>query len=94
MNLAVTSKTRNPLINRNFALLWSGQTISQLGDLAFDTTIILWIGTILAKSRSDAPLLGFSVGPIDTIFTVAGILMLLGGLSSFRTLSRLSNSAP
>jgi MFS family permease len=45
-----------PLINRNFALLWTGQGISNIGDLVFDTTLILWIATQLAAGQSWAPL--------------------------------------
>lgn len=44
------------LINRNFALLWTGQTISILGDAVFDTTLVLWIGDRLARNEAWAPL--------------------------------------
>jgi MFS family permease len=44
------------LINRNFALLWSGQTVSYLGDAIFTTTLILWIATRVAQGQSWAPL--------------------------------------
>jgi MFS family permease len=44
------------LINRNFAFLWGGQSISNIGDVVFDTTLILWIATIIAKDQSWAPL--------------------------------------
>jgi MFS family permease len=40
------------LINRNFALLWSGQAISILGDLVFTTTITVWVGIVLARGQS------------------------------------------
>ncbi len=40
---------RNPLINRDYARLWAGQAVSTLGDFAFNTTLVLWIGTILAR---------------------------------------------
>jgi MFS family permease len=40
---------RNLLINRNYARLWTGQAVSTVGDFAFDTTLVLWIGTILAR---------------------------------------------
>ncbi len=73
--------TRKPglLINRNFALLWSGQSISVIGDAIFTTTLILWIATSLAKNQSWAPLavsgifLAMSVptmvaGPIAGVF--------------------------
>src|SRR5579884_869755 len=43
------------LINRNFALLWSGQTISVLGDFAFSTTLAVWVFTLVA-GRAWAPL--------------------------------------
>jgi MFS family permease len=43
------------LINRNFALLWTGGAISYVGDFVFDTTLILWIATQLAAGRSWAP---------------------------------------
>ncbi|HLW02201.1 MAG TPA: MFS transporter [Ktedonobacterales bacterium] len=44
------------LINRNFALLWSGQAVSQLGDFAFYTTLTLWVGAIIGRGQSWAPL--------------------------------------
>jgi MFS family permease len=44
------------LINRNFALLWGGQAISNLGDFVFDTTLVLWIAAILARGQAWAPL--------------------------------------
>jgi len=42
--------------NRNFRLLWLGQAISFVGDYVFDTTIVLWVGTVLAAGQSWAPL--------------------------------------
>jgi MFS family permease len=44
------------IINRSFALLWTGQTISVLGDASFDATLALWIGSIIARGQSWAPL--------------------------------------
>jgi MFS family permease len=43
------------LINRQYARLWSAQTISMLGDFMFDTTLVLWVGAVLAKGQSWAP---------------------------------------
>ncbi|HEU5346984.1 MAG TPA: MFS transporter [Ktedonobacterales bacterium] len=43
-------------INRNFSLLWWGQTVSSIGDYAWDTALILWIATFLANNQSWAPL--------------------------------------
>ncbi len=46
----------NPLINRNFALLWSGQAISILGDFVFTTTLVLWVAVIIGRGYAWAPL--------------------------------------
>jgi MFS family permease len=73
------SKKPGLLINRNFALLWIGRTISVLGDYAFDTTLILWIGVIIARGQPWAPLAVsgvliatsipiFLIGPIAGVF--------------------------
>jgi MFS family permease len=43
-------------INRNFGLLWLGQTISVMGDFAFSITLVVWIYTTLAKDQPWAPL--------------------------------------
>jgi MFS family permease len=44
------------LINRDFALLWSGQSVSLIGDQVFDTTLVLWVATSIARGASWAPL--------------------------------------
>jgi MFS family permease len=43
-------------INRNFLLLWSGQTLSTLGDYLFATTLILWVVTFIAPGSTWLPL--------------------------------------
>lgn len=43
------------LVNRSYARLWAGQAVSQVGDLVFDTTLVLWVGTVLLSGRSYAP---------------------------------------
>lgn len=66
-------------INRNFALLWTGGTISVFGDVIFDTTLIVWISVFLAAHQSWAPLAvsgvllatlvpTFAFGPIAGVF--------------------------
>src|SRR5215468_3624319 len=50
------SRRAGPVINRNFGLLWLGQTISVIGDFVFDTTLVVWIATSLAKDQPWAPL--------------------------------------
>lgn len=43
-------------VNRDFGLLWWGQAISSVGDYAWDTALVLWIATALARRQSWAPL--------------------------------------
>ena len=56
----LTGKARNlartTFINRNFALLWWGQAISSVGDYAWDTALVLWIASVLARNQASAPL--------------------------------------
>ena len=54
----VSGSTRPPglLINRNFALLWAGQSISFIGDALLDFTLALWIAFDLGRGQSWAPL--------------------------------------
>lgn len=52
---APASKKPGFLINRNFALLWGGQSISNVGDYVFSTTLILWIAAIIARGQTWAP---------------------------------------
>lgn len=76
-----TISTEKPglLINRNFALLWSGQTISIVGDFILETTLVLWIVTLIAQGQPWAPvavsgillatsLPVFIVGPVAGVF--------------------------
>ncbi|HEY7127676.1 MAG TPA: MFS transporter [Ktedonobacterales bacterium] len=43
------------LINRNFARLWAGQSLSAFGDMIFDTTLLVWVA-VLTKGQSWSPL--------------------------------------
>lgn len=66
------------LINRGFALLWGGQTISVLGDAIFDTTLVLWIATRIAAGQHWAPLavsgaLLAASAPIFVVGPLAGV---------------------
>jgi MFS family permease len=64
---------RNPLINRNYARLWGGQLVSNLGDFVFDTTLIVWIAAQLAKGQPWAPL------AVSGVFVAATAPILLVG---------------
>lgn len=46
----------NPLINRDFGLLWAAQGLSYVGDQIFDTTLVVWIAAVLARGQTWAPL--------------------------------------
>ncbi|HEX5493440.1 MAG TPA: MFS transporter [Mycobacteriales bacterium] len=67
------------MINRNYARLWYGQATSLLGDFVFDTTLVLWVGTVLARGQSWAPvavsgvLVAVAVGTL--VAPVAGVLV-------------------
>ena len=58
----ITNKLKKLFINRNFSLLWIGQTISGAGDFFFDTTLILWITIVLARGQIWLPLAVGGVG--------------------------------
>ncbi len=75
-----TQKAPSPLLQRNFALLWAGRMVSVLGDLIFNTTLILWISTILARGQSWAPLAvsGTSIAatlPVLLLGSLAGVFV-------------------
>ncbi|HKT40108.1 MAG TPA: MFS transporter [Ktedonobacterales bacterium] len=55
---AASTPARNtgPFINRNFALLWTGQSISYIGDALLDFTFALWIAFELGRGQTWAPL--------------------------------------
>ena len=67
---------RHPLINRNFAWLWSGQAISILGDFVFNTTLVVWVAVVLTRGQSWTPL------AVSGIFLAASLpALLLGALA-------------
>src|ERR1700746_936015 len=68
------------LANRNFVLLLCGQTISNFGDIIFDTTLTLWIAVRIAPARSWAPLaIGgvFAAATLPVLFVgpIAGVFV-------------------
>jgi MFS family permease len=42
-------------VSRNFALLWIGQAVSDLGDVIYLVTLSLWIATVIAHNQPWAP---------------------------------------
>lgn len=66
------------LINRDFAFLWSGETISAIGDATFAITLILWVTLVIARNQSWTPLavsgvLLATIGPEFLIAPFAGV---------------------
>lgn len=67
------------LINKNYTRLWIGQVVSLVGDMVFDTTLLLWVATVLLAGKSYAPAVStavlvvasavtFMVGPLAGVF--------------------------
>ncbi|WP_162908241.1 MFS transporter [Allorhizocola rhizosphaerae] len=63
---------RRLLINRNYARMWFGYSISALGDQIFHTTVLLWIATVLLKDHRLAPV---AVAGVVMMVSVATILV-------------------
>jgi MFS family permease len=67
------SQKKPLLINRNYSFLWTGQAISNLGDMVFDTTLVLWVATRIALGQTWAPL------AVSGVMLSAALPMLLVG---------------
>jgi MFS family permease len=68
------------LVNREFAKLWYGQSISSVGDFVFNTTLTLWIAVKLGAGKSWAPaaiggLLIVATAAIVIVGPIAGVLV-------------------
>ncbi len=64
---------RRFLINRNYARLWYGEAASTIGDFVFDTTLVLWVATVLGKGQRWAPV------AVSGVLLSAGVAILLVG---------------
>ncbi len=67
-------------VNRNFVLLWTGETVSILGDFIFNTTLVVWIAAVIARGQVWAPLAVSGVfiaaaAPAILVAPVAGALV-------------------
>lgn len=94
MQLHVSARRPSKLFNRHFLLLWQGQTVSQLGNQAFNIALALWIkqatgsatlmGLILMVSSLPAVLLGPVGGTFSDRYSRRRIIILcdtLGGIA-------------
>lgn len=50
------ARMRRSLINRDFALLWGGQVITDLGTVLCTTALVVWVAAVLARGQGWAPL--------------------------------------
>ncbi len=66
-----TRRRANPLINRDVGLLWAAQGLSFRGDQIFDTTLVVWIGAVLAHGKPWAPLAVAGVFVVIAVPTLA-----------------------
>ena len=77
-----SSGSRTPSLwqNRNWRLLWIGQSVSAIGDMVFYITVLLWIATIIAKGQPWAPAaasgaLIATAGPVLVAGPLAGVFV-------------------
>ncbi|HEY7851104.1 MAG TPA: MFS transporter [Ktedonobacterales bacterium] len=75
------------LINRNFALLWLGQTVSIFGDFVFSTTLVVWIAATIARGQTWAPL------AVSGVFIAASIPPILVAPLAGALVDRMSKRA-
>jgi len=91
------AKRPSRLLNRNFFLLWQGQTVSQLGNQAFSIALALWVkqatgsatlmGIILMVSSLPAVLLGPIGGTVADRFNRKRIIVFCDLISGFAGLT-------
>ncbi|HEX4206308.1 MAG TPA: MFS transporter [Ktedonobacteraceae bacterium] len=61
-------------INRNFAFLWFGQSLSQLGDAVIEVTLPIWVGMLTNDSAHVAGVAATEMLPSLCIGPLAGVL--------------------
>jgi MFS family permease len=66
-------RLRTALVNRNYARLWYGEAVSAVGDYMFDTTLVLWVATGLARGKPWAP------AAVSGVLVAAGAAVLVVG---------------
>lgn len=68
------------LVNRNYTWLWAGKTVSLTGDFMFDTTVLLWVATVVLRGERHAPIVSGAVLAVVSLTMVlvgpvAGVLV-------------------
>jgi MFS family permease len=57
--------------NANWRRLWAGQAVSLVGDFVFNTTVVLWVATVIAGDRP------WSAAAVAGVLIAAGVPVLL-----------------
>lgn len=86
----------NKLFNKNFFLLWQGQTVSQIGSQIFSIALMFWIkhttgsatlmGMIMTVSMLPSVLLGPFAGTLSDTFSRKKIIVIADLVSGFNVL--------
>ncbi len=63
------------LINRNFALLATGQAISNIGDFVYSTTVLIWVFALTHSAAAVSGVLIAQYTPIFLLGPVAGVFV-------------------
>lgn len=78
---APPTKKVGPLLNRNYALLWIGQSISFIGDFVFDTTLVVWIAIYLGRRADGTPETWAPLAVSGVLVAAAVPVLLVGPLA-------------
>jgi predicted MFS family arabinose efflux permease len=66
---------RGPLLNRNFALLATGQAISNLGDFVYSTTLLVWAYALTHSAAAVSGILIAQYTPVFLLGPIAGVFV-------------------
>src|SRR5262249_18394176 len=72
---AVNAPGQGFLINRNFAWLAVGQAISNLGDVVYSTTLLIWVFTLTHSAPAVSGVLAAQYLPVFLLGPFAGVFV-------------------
>src|SRR5215831_20794108 len=74
-NSPLLDERKSLLINRNFAWLASGQAISNLGDLVYVTTLLIWVYALTHSAAAVSGVLAAQYIPVFLLGPLAGVFV-------------------
>ena len=87
---------KDKLFNKNFFLLWQGQTVSQIGSQIFSIALMFWIkhttgsatlmGMVMTVSMLPAVLLGPFAGTLSDTFSRKKVIVIADFISGLNVL--------